>query len=151
MLVKLTPDQVASHWGELKPAIEVALPPIASGKVEGRMNNILATLLADNMQCWVFRRDGIILGVGTTIIREDMGSGGKDLLLYTLYAMPGATQEDWILAFETIRKWAHVQGCERYVGYTQNPEMVRLLEKFGAEFWTYATVNFVHPMDKGGE
>jgi len=81
----------------------------------------------------------------------DIASGGKDLLLYTIYVMPGATQEDWILAFETIRKWARVQGCERYVGYTQNPEMVRLLEKFGAEFWTYATVNFVHPPDEEGE
>jgi len=144
MLVKLTPDQVASYWSELKPAIEAALPPIASVKAEGRMNNILAALLADNMQCWVFRRDGVILGVGTTVIREDMSSGGRDLLLYSLYAMPGTTREDWLLAFETIKKWATVQGCERYVGYTQNPEMVKLLEKFGAEFWTYATVNFVH-------
>lgn len=107
------------------------------------MNSILATLLADNMQCWVFRRDGDILGIGTTLIRED-ASDGKDLLLYSVYVMPGATREDWIKAFETIKKWALAHECERYVGYTQNPEMVKLLERFGAEFWTYATVNFVH-------
>lgn len=150
MLVKLTPDQVASYWSELKPAIEVALPPIASERVEGRMNNVLATLLADNMQCWVVHRGEAVYGVGTTIIQEDTASGGKDLLLYSVYALPGVTQEDWINAFETVKKWALANGCERYVGYTQNPEMIKLLEKFGAEFWTYAFVPFVHNGDKEG-
>jgi len=143
MLVKITPDQVASYWDELRPAIEAALPPIASAKAERRMNNVLAILLADNMQCWVVRRDGRILGVGTTIIQEDPSTDCRDLLLYSAYGLPGATKEDWEDAFSTVQRWAIAQGCEKYVGYTQNPEMIRVLERFGAEFWTYAKVPFV--------
>ena len=142
MLVKLTPDQVASYWDALRPMIEAALPPISSGDNEKRMNHVLARLLSDNLHCWVVQREGQIFGVGTVGIQEDPASGGRDLLLYSVYAAHGATGEDWLDAFETIRKWALSKGCERYVGYTTNPEMIKVLEKFGAEFWTYAMVPF---------
>ena len=142
MLVKLTPDQVATYWDSLRPMIEAALPPIADPDSNERMNNVLARLLADNMQCWVVQRDSKIWGVGTSIIQEDVATGGRDLLLYSVYAAPGATGEDWTDAFETVRRWALAKGCKRYVGYTTNPVMIKVLEKFGAEFWTYAMVPF---------
>lgn len=148
MLVKLLPDQVAKYWDALRPMIEAALPPIASVRNEKRMNNVLARILADNMQCWAVQRDGQIFGVGTTIIQEDPSTDGRDLLLYSVYALPGATSKDWIEAFETVKRWALANGCDRYVGYTQNPDMIKVLEKFGAEFWTYAMVPFVRQSDK---
>lgn len=141
MLTKLTPDQVAEYWDDLKEAIGNALPPVAGGNEEV-LNYVLARLLAEHMQCWVSRRDGKIYGIGTTTVFEDPCSGSKDLLLYTVYAMPGADKELWVEAYETVKKWAVAQGCSRFVGYTTNPEMVKVLEKFGAEFWTYAAVPF---------
>lgn len=141
VLTKLTADQVARYWDDLKEAIEKALPPVA-GDNEDLLNFVLARLLADSMQCWVSRRDGKIYGIGTTVITEDACSGSRDLLLYTVYALPGADKELWIEAFETVKKWAKTQGCKRFVGYTVNEGMVKVLEKFGAEFWTYAAVPF---------
>ena len=150
VLVKLTPDQVAAYWDAIRPTIEAALPPIADPESEERMNNILARLLADNMHCWVVQRDGQIFGVGTVIIQEDAATKNRDLLLYSVYASAGATKEDWKDALDTVSRWAISKGCKRFVGYTTNPEMIRILEMLGAEFWTYAMVNFVPKMDKDG-
>jgi len=148
MLVKLTADQIAKYWDDLRPMIEAALPPTVSQDVENRMNYILARLLADNMHCWVVQRGGQIWGVGTAIIQEDTASGGRDLLIYSLYALPGATGDDWKEAYETGMKWAATQGCTRAAGYTTNPDMLSVLSQFGAEMWTYAMVPFVPLMDK---
>lgn len=151
MLVKLMPDQVARLWGLLRPLIEVSLPPLADPDSDMRMNNILSEALADNVHVWVYRREEReVVGVGSTMIQEDRATGNKDLLLYSVYVFPGATADEWKDAFETIRRWALAKGCKRYVGYTKNPEMVGLLEKFGADMWTYALVPFVHDMDKEG-
>lgn len=142
MLVKLTPDQVAKYWDTLRPMIEIALPPIADSDNEGRMNNILARILADNMHCWVVHRDNQIFGTSTTIIQEDVATGARDLLLYSVYATFGATEEDWTNAFETLERWAVSKGCKRCVGYTQNPNIVEILNRFKAELWTYGIISF---------
>lgn len=146
MLVKLLPDQVASYWEVIWPAIEGALPPTASEDGGERKNWILSRLLSDRMQCWALierSKDGdqIIYGIGTTTITEEMCSGARDVLLYSVYAFPGLRKDHLIDAFSAISKWAKSQGCKRLVGYSSNPEWMKTAEKFGTTFTTYGSLS----------
>lgn len=84
-------------------------------------------------------------------IQQDAATKCKDLLLYSVYAMAGTTTKDWVDAFETVRRWGLAHGCKRIVGYTNNPSIMRVLQNFETEIWTYVMVNFVHQMDKEEE
>ena len=136
MLIKLLPDQVARYWSFIRPAIEGALPPTASGASD-RMQNILTGVLTGDIVVWanVVDRDGaqVMNGVVSTMVQLEIGTGDKSLLFYTMFGYQNSLQRDWIDGIATLSKYAISEGCSRIVAYTNVPGMVSMAERLGAD------------------
>ncbi|KKM71548.1 hypothetical protein LCGC14_1429560, partial [marine sediment metagenome] len=114
MLVKLLPDQVSEHWGEISLAIRQALPPFVANS-DRSMVNILKAILGGDMQCWIlYSSDDAgesIYAVMATKIEMDEISGTKCLLIYSFYANKPLTNQLVISGFETLKKFASSEEC----------------------------------------
>lgn len=131
MLVSLLPEQVSAHWEEISYSIESSLPPIANEN--GKMSNILSAILLGKILCWVSIRDQRINAVVTTRILDDDITELKSLLVYTIFAMEGSGDIDWVEGFETLRKYAKSKGCSRIVGYSEFDSILTRMERLGAD------------------
>ncbi len=132
MLVSLLPSQISERWDELEYAIEAALPPIA-GEGSDKMNNILESLLASQMICWVSMRDNQVRGVITTKILFDDVTMVRSLLIYSIFAMDHSNDSDWLEGFQTIKKYARSKDCSRIIGYTEFDSVIKKAQIMGAE------------------
>lgn len=134
MLIRLQEGQIAEYWPEIKVAINMALPPILKGEGD-RTNKILESMLVGNAQCWVsVNRDSKKMdGVITTAVVEDMLSGAKSLMLYTIYVDGVSMASSWKEGFETLSKFAKSQGCNRLVGFTKERRILERAKLFGID------------------
>jgi len=134
VLVKLLPDQVSDNWGEISGAIRQALPSFVANS-DRSMVNILKSILADDMQCWIlYSSDDAresIYAVLTTKIELDEISGSRCLLIYSFYATKPLTNHLVISGFETLKKFASSVRCHKIIAYTNIPKMERLWESLG--------------------
>lgn len=136
MLTKLLPDQISRFWDVIKYAIGESLPPIA-GESPDKINRILMSLLSSKAQCWASytvieeqrKFEGIVV---TRIVYDDM-SDTRSLLIYCLYGYEKVERGSWLSGFKTLTKYAISRGCERIVGYTDLPSIVKIAERFGGE------------------
>ncbi len=135
MLVKLLPSQVGYYWDVIAPGIEKGLPPTSYGS-DKVMSNILATLLSDNMQCWIITTSPEVNGssiVGLVITR--IVDGGptliKNLEVYCLYAFKPMNNELWKDGFITLRKFAKANDCYRIIAYSDNVRVIEMVESLG--------------------
>jgi len=137
MLVKLFPEQVAERWDFIKPAIDNSLPLLADDESPDRMNNILESLLLNQMHCWVSYNGKKINGVVTTKIAFDDATKTNSLLLYSAYSFGDTNKSDWIGGFETLSKFAKSIKCSKLIAYTDNEDIVRLFERLGGQSTTF--------------
>ena len=136
MLTKLLPDQISTFWDIIRYAIEESLPPIA-GEGPDRMNRILASLLNGKAECWISsainKSKRIFEGVVITKLQYDDISNTKNLLIYCLYGYEGVDPESWKSGFKSLVKYASSKGCNRIIGYTENPFIIKLVNRLGGE------------------
>jgi hypothetical protein len=129
MITILLPDQIARYWNILGPAIEEALPPIASYKEE-RMNKVLSSLLSGKSLCWVAHKvkdeQRYLEALCITQIQHDTISMSKSLLIYALYAFAPISDETQFAGLNAIAKYAKSKGCENVIAYTQNERIIEL-------------------------
>lgn len=118
MLVKLQADDITSMWEIIKPSIAVSLPPAISAS-DVVMNNVLKSLLVDDMQCWAFFVSDKIIGTITTTILFDKPSGVRNLLIYSLNGFEKVKEEWWEKGLKTIKDFAKSIGASNVVGYTR--------------------------------
>lgn len=132
MLIKLLPDQVATHWEPIKRAIRDSLPPIAQG-VEDHMENVLNALLLDEMQCWVsYTQEGRVDNIMTTQILRDEITQNKNLLIYSVFGLD-VDQRSWAEGLQALIKYARKEGCDRIVGYSNVNSIIRFVQRIGGE------------------
>jgi len=143
MLVKLTSEQIAAFWDIIKFSIVEAHPPNTPMGPE-ELNIILEELLADVADCWVScnkenrsKIEGIII---TKVIR-DPGTRVKNLLIYSLYMDKGIDRMSWPEGAATLGKWAIEKRCRNIIGFTDNPQIVTIAEKFGGSILTLVTID----------
>lgn len=133
MLIRLLPEQAAKHWEDIKIAIEESLPPIV-GMQSDRMSNILKAVLTDEIIVWVSaEKDKNISGIVLTTFTYDKPSGTKSLLLYCVYGYGEINRNSWIEGAETLKKFAISQGCNRVIGYSDVPSIIKFVESIGGE------------------
>lgn len=144
MLIRLLPEQASEHWDEIKVAINAALPPIA-GMQSDRMSNILSGILTEDITVWIStekREDAnLITGIVLTNFTYDKPSGTKSLLLYCVYGYGQGRLESWSEGYETLRKFAKGQGCNRIIGYTDVESIKKYAASIGAET-RYTLISF---------
>lgn len=136
MLVRLTPDQITTHWPFVDRALKEAIPPITYSSPETHQN-ILASLLRGGMHCWaifVMDKEGapVMLGYMITTVGEDGCSKVRNLIIYLLYMFKDVPAEVWKDGFETLRKFAKEEGCHRITAYSDNAQAIYMAKQLGA-------------------
>jgi hypothetical protein len=143
MLLQLLPEQVANYWDIVKFAVEESFPPTV--KTRPDMNKILESLLGGSMIAWVSIDDNSkkILGIVTTTISEDICTGTKNLVIYSVYALAEKVgRKNWADGYEAIMKYAKSLGCTHVVGYTKVNAIKQVAKFFGADIdWTLISID----------
>ncbi len=140
MLIRLLPEQISHRWDMIKRTIAETSPPYADTS-PGALNNILMSLLNGSLQCWISVVDGEVDAIATTCIEEDIHSGARNVLMYSVFALRQTTSKSWIEAFEAIRKYARGERCEAMVLITKEPKIIKIAEKFGGDTgWRYVRI-----------
>lgn len=143
MLVALQPEQVANHWELIKHSLLEALPPITLLQ-EIDTNKVLECLLSGNMVAWAAMRDEDqkVVGLVLTTICEDYCSNTKSMLIYCIYVIAEKTgKKVWVDGFETLKKYAKLQGCFCLSAYTTSEQVKDLAKWFGGSAdYTYLTI-----------
>ena len=135
MLLKMLPDQVSNYWPHIRESIEQALPPVVN-ESPNKMGNILEQLLTGEMQCWVaFRREDAneVVGFLVTTVTSDACSKTKNLLIYSLCGLKLSRGSDWTEGLEALKKFAKLMQCSRIVAYSDNPLVLKVVEKLGGD------------------
>jgi hypothetical protein len=136
VLTKLLPDQVSEFWEIIRYAIEQSLPPIA-GEHPDKMKKILMSLLSGKSQCWINSDVGedrrVLEAVVVTKIFYDDASDTKSLLIYCLYGYENIKQSSFTSALKTLVKYAKSESCERVIAYTNEPGVVKLVNRLGGD------------------
>ena len=134
MLTRLLPDQISKFWDVIKYAIEESAPPNINISPD-MMNKILMSLLSNKSQCWVMytvkenKRD--LNAVAVTEISIDNISECKNLLLYSVYGYTNISRKSWLSAFKVLAKYAIANNCDKIVGYTNVPHILKITRMLG--------------------
>jgi len=131
MLVKLEVDQALKRWDVIKPAIILAQPvgTVWDAAAEARL---VEAVSMGALIVWAEQdAQGIVQGIVTTLITEDIASGTKGLLVYSTTAFNKLSGETWREGIETVCRYAQAKGCKKLMAYTSNPTMLHIAEKFG--------------------
>ena len=133
MLIRLLPEQASKYWNDIKIAIEESLPPTV-GMQSDRMSNILKSILTDEIIVWVSaEKDKNLSGIVLTTFTFDKPSGTKSLLIYCVYGYGEINRTSWIEGAETVRKFALANECNRIIGYSDVPSIIKFVEGLGGE------------------
>jgi len=106
------------------------------------MNNILASLLSDKMQCWILTDDDDqIQAICTTMIMTDDAANNRYLLIYSLYAYDNVVEHRfWDTGFDELKKYARKRGCISLNAYSNDPAVDKIARRVNANrdnFYTF--------------
>lgn len=140
MLLKMTAEQVANYWDDIKELVKESLPPTAE-KSDRSMNRVLESMLLGIIDAWIsFRKeDKEVVALATTTISNDNISKTKTLLIYTTTTLTQSTAMDWQEGFAALSKYAKKLNCHAISCYTTDPEIRKIAAKFGGEEVQYIT------------
>jgi hypothetical protein len=139
MITKLLPGDISEYWDIISYGLDRSLPPVANGTE--RMNNILASLLAGSMDCWIGSEGDKIVGMMITAVSEDVCSGTRDLIIYALYGYNRLPGELWVKGYSLLSRYAKSKNCGRITAYTNVSSLIEISKRFGASTeYTYITV-----------
>lgn len=136
MLVKLTGEQVSAYWIDMvKPAIANSLPAHVD-MAEDTMNNVLAQILSDKLQCWAVMLDGNIVGICTTMVTDDPVTQTRSLLIYSLYNFTDTEYPEdlWLNCMAQMQKVAQSYNAYPIYCYTDNEQIVERAKQNGGAF-----------------
>ena len=95
------------------------------------------SLLSDRAQCWLsYIRDGKksrLEGMVITRIVYDDVSETKNLLIYCLYGYEKVRMTAWKEGLKSLVKYAVSRDCEKIIGYTDVPFIIKTVERLGGE------------------
>ena len=134
-VVKWYPDQVAGKWEAIGPAIESALPPIASGR-EDRLDKVLESILCGRLVVYaVVESDGEskaqLYGIMTVAIIDLVDGTEKSLLIYSLYGYRKVTLELVNEFLGLLKKIAVAEQCNSISAYSSVQPLIALCKSRG--------------------
>ena len=135
-LIRMLPDQAAHYWPILSKGFARSLPP-GTFPSEMLLNNLLASVLKKNYDCWILKGDRgdknkLIAGALTTVLIDHL-TGSRPLLIYSLYAKTMLSDKEWKEAFELLSKVAAKNKCQRITAYSMNPSILSIVESLGGK------------------
>lgn len=130
MLVQLIPDQVSARWSLFKPLIRKSLPPTA-GYNEKAMSNILANILLENLDVWLYEEDGKGYFIVVTAVRSDAGTNQRSLLIYAMTGIRTVDKKMWFNAYQTLKGEAEKLNCANIIAYTVEQKIIDFITEEG--------------------
>ena len=123
MIEKLSPQQVAVVWDEIKQKIRSQVAWETSD-TERTLTNVLREIVSKKMQCWVaskvVKETKEVCGLLLTRINYDVIAEEKTLLIYAVYSFGFYKNDDWIDSFNVVRRYAKENGCKKMTAYSDN-------------------------------
>lgn len=133
MLIRLTPEQVEEGWDTFAPVLETALPSYMAA-TRTAMTNILRSILVEESDIWIYKKDGETKAVVMTSFYQDHVVNSLDLIIYALVVLDDSvSDEDWLEGIDTLRGYADKHECGNVLAFVENPIFKRKLERLGAE------------------
>lgn len=130
MLVCLLPEQVSNLWNNIRSRLVDRMPPITvNGPME--LAKVYESLLSGVMQCWTYVKDGVVVGFVLTTVTTDWCTNAKSLLIYAVFSVAETKKEYFEDAFDSLQRYARSQGCKHIVGYTDIPQVKKIVELLG--------------------
>ena len=130
-LYKLLPEQVMQYWEDIRQCIKVALPPMVADN-DAAILHIQEQLLLGSLECWMAEDNGIC-GVMTTQLVIDSVSRCLNMLIYTVAITSEHSEELWEMGAVHLRKYAIARQCTNIIAYSNNPQMIHIAERLGAD------------------
>lgn len=138
-LLKLNPEQIMSYWDEIKISIAAALPPYVYYS-DDSMLGVQEQLLLGSLECWVSVEHARaysnppprVYGTATTRVVVDETTGTKNLLVFSVCIAEEHPQSIWRESIDQLRIYARSKNCSKIIAYSDNPHMIYLCEKLGA-------------------
>lgn len=128
MITRLTSEQVSMWWDYIVETIMDAAPEdIQENPL--RLNNVLAALLKDAMQCWILTKGKDVYAVWLTDIMVDNGSGAKTLYIYTFKSLRFMTKDLWNEWYSHMKGFAAKNGCKRIAALTHVQRVIDVVTK----------------------
>lgn len=133
-IVRLLPDQCMDNWHFIKDSIEKSFPPIAIESTEALLS-IQQQLLLGEMMCW-FGIESLesqeIVAVMTTKVVFEEATNTKNMLIFSLTSYQLHSMDLWNDGYYALAKYARSLGCNKIISFTDNPQVVHIAEKLGA-------------------
>lgn len=130
MLVCLLPEQVSSLWNNIKAKLVERMPPITvNGPME--LAKVYESLLSGIMQCWTYVDEDRIIGFVLTTVTTDWCTNARSLLIYAVFSVDSTKKEYFEDAYDSLRRYAKSQGCKHIAGFTDIPQVKRIVELLG--------------------
>lgn len=139
MLARMTKEQVAAYWPIFKEALNTMELPFTKGDINKRNKRVLRGLLVGELICWAILRynDETQVQFHGFFITGDMEqlNGFEALTLLFYYRFPDSdlTGRELMEATETLREFAIGRGYDAAIAYSNEPTVIRLAEKTGAD------------------
>lgn len=130
MLIRIEPEQVNENWDVIGGGIRESIPSWVTMKFE-RMTKILTAIMLEKAICWAYYKDASMETpdlVMVTTVMEDPLTGTRALLIYSIYAFVQLQQGHWVEILDTLKKYCPVIDCESVVGFTDVPEIIKLIK-----------------------
>ena len=135
MLLRLMPGQVHEYWDDIRAGLERALPR----GVPDRNARLLYGLQVGDLHVWVSFQKGmtpaenITDGALITYVQEDVAHKTNVLVIYAVWSITETRPSTWIEGFDAIKKFARSMGCSRIMAFSDEPKILQIAEKFGAD------------------
>ena len=136
MIIRLSPEQVASVWESLRPSLLETLMPLAEVNAT-TAQRVLRSLLSEDMQLWLgiekvgdFSQESVF-GFMVTTIYKDLISESKTLLIYAVVETRDIPASIWTTALRKLNDFALIHGCFSIIAYTDNPRMAEMSKILG--------------------
>jgi len=132
-MIEMYPEQIARHWDSLRPTVEAALPPITRVTMD-RMSCILQALMSGQLVMHLFTTDDkIIRGTIITAIINTVDMCERNLLVYSIFGIGGASREEVIDAYKLVMHYAKGNKCTSVTGFTSVPMIVAYVKSVGGQ------------------
>lgn len=136
MLTKLTSEQIARRWDDIKAHLERGLVPYVAVTPTG-MTFIFEALLRDSMQAWVLSQtEGdqlVIYAMATTSVIVDPASQTRNLVIYSLSGYQDIPRKLYEEGIGGLKTFARERDCASIIAYTSVPAVERIAMALGAE------------------
>ena len=134
-ILRLLPDQIMDHWHFIKDSIVRAFPPVAEATPETLLEMQQQFLLGE-ADCWfgVASLDATdIIAVMTTKVVTDDVSRTQNMLIFSVTSYALHSEDLWNDGYFALAKYARSKGCRKILSYSNNPQVLHIAEKLGAD------------------